>query len=137
MKNKNGFENALLTLLGDDILSESEGEMCAHYRIKQLTDLEEYKTTKSLIDVLLLKHKKSRLLAAKAQVNEKNNFGTAATSKGTIQRGRDFLINLMVQGKLPNDLTVAFREGKDLPDDEVASLIEDLKDLGFDVDSHE
>jgi hypothetical protein len=43
----------------------------------------------------------------------------------------------MVQGKLPNDLTVAFREGKDLPDDEVASLIEDLKDLGFDVDSHE
>jgi hypothetical protein len=47
---------------------------------------------------------------------------------------RSYLIDMMVKGLLPNDLTLAFRNGKELSDDDLRSIIDDLEDLGDDLD---
>lgn len=52
----------------------------------------------------------------------------------TITDPRSYLIDMMVKGLLPNDLTLAFRNGKELSDDDLRSIIDDLEDLGDDLD---
>jgi len=62
------------------------------------------------------------------QANTKN------TTSIKTYNAKGFIIDLMLSNRLPEGLTLAFREGEDIPDAEIESIIEDLRDLGIDFD---
>lgn len=136
MSNRKKPDDLLLDLMANEILSDSENDMKKLYGVDDLAKTKTYQSTKSLVDSLLLQHKKSRLLVAKEKVKFLKK-GNDDVIKNRLQRGKEKLIALMAMGSLPKEITMAFRDGKELPDDEIESILEDLKELGLDLNDDE
>jgi len=136
MSNDINFKQALIELVAADIVAQNPQELKEKYGVNNLSETDACKGTRSLINDILLRKKKSRLVGARENLRKEREQEKKAPTLN-LEQARDFLINLMTSGKLPKELTVAFRDGKDLPDHELLSMIEDLKKLGFDPDSDE
>lgn len=126
------FEKSLLELVEEELLGQSEADLKEFYSSENIEDIADFKTTKSLINAALNKHRKNRLLAARAEIESIRDINTPVSS--TVQNAKDFIIKLMLSGRLPEGLTLAFREGEDIPDEEVESIIQDLRELGIEID---
>ncbi|PWK49887.1 hypothetical protein [Pleionea mediterranea] len=135
MSKEKSFEEALLDLLEDEILSLSDSELKEIYGSDNLQATADYQSTTALIDEELTKHKKNKLVQARREINKNNERKVRLKSKSKrLSDAKEFIIQLMLNNKVPEGLTLAFREGEDIPDEEIESIIEDLKDLGIDVE---
>jgi citrate lyase alpha subunit len=78
--------------------------------------------------------KKNRLIAARQGLNEhRQRQNSVNVSSYLTKLGKDaksVLIDLMLQGKLPENLTVAFREGKDVTDEDAEQILDNLISMG-------
>lgn len=97
------------------------------------------KSINLLDEQIELASRKSKLIQAKSKLEDKRQainstevFMNNLKNKGV--DAKSFLIQLMQNGQMPNDLTLAFRDGKELSDKEAEGMIEDLINLGIVTD---
>ena len=133
MSNNKNFQENLLELIEEEILNQTEDDLLKMYRVNRIEDIDDFKSTKCLIDNALTQHKKNKLISAREKLELEKSGNTNSISQKT-RDAKDFIIELMHSNRLPEGLTMAFREGEDIPDDEIESIIEDLRDLGIDID---
>lgn len=133
MSKNNTFQNNLLKLAEEEILNLSESDLLGLYDAQCIEDIKDFKSTKSLIDNALTQHKKNRLITARENLELERQSSSDYISHQK-RNAKEFIIELMLNNRLPEGLTMAFREGEDIPDDEIESIIEDLRDLGIDID---
>ncbi len=75
----------------------------------------------------------SPLQMARRKINAQAKQTTERFSDN-INDPRSYLIELMSSGRLPSELTLAFRDGKSFSDEDLRSLIDDLEILNNDSD---
>lgn len=88
----------------------------------------------SLIADQLKAHRQSKLLAAKSGFRKalEKSKTQRRFFEGQPQKARALLEKLIaIHSDIPEGLTMAFREGKEISDDDVQSILEDLEELGF------
>ena len=93
------------------------------------------KTTAVLRDAKIFRKKSKLQLAREAIDNQKQSISTDRIRAKLKSMGKDphgVLIDLLVAGKLNQNLkaTLAFRDGKDLPEEEAEQILRDLVELG-------
>jgi len=132
MSKKAEFEKMFLELVETELLGQSEADLIEIYSSENIEDTVDYKATKSLIDAALSKHRKNKLLTARAELDSVRDADHSDSF--AVQNAKEFIIRLMLNDRLPEGLTLAFREGQDIPDDEVGGIIQDLRELGIDID---
>ncbi|CAA0113990.1 Uncharacterised protein [Halioglobus japonicus] len=132
MSKETEFEKALLDLVEMELLDQTKSDLQYLYSSNSLEEVDDFRTTKSLIDTTLNTHRKNRLLKARQELNSVQANSAAASS--TIKDAKKIIIGLMLSDRLPKALTFAFREGQDIPDEEVESIIQDLRELGIEID---
>jgi len=133
MNNKKTFQDNLLNLMEEEILSKTDSDLLELYNADSLDSIEDFKSTQLLIDKALTQHKKSKLITARKEL-QVEQANTKNTTSIKTYNAKGFIIDLMLSNRLPEGLTLAFREGEDIPDAEIESIIEDLRDLGIDFD---
>lgn len=79
-------------------------------------------------------HNKNRLVLARKRLDEEKEKHEAVDVVGYLERiGKDaktVLIDLLIQKKLPENLTVAHREGKDISDEDAKQILANLIAMG-------
>ncbi len=133
MNNEKTFQENLLNLTEEELLNQTEEDLLEMYGVNSIEDIDDFKSTKNLIDNALTQHKKNRLITAREKLELERQSSPESISQKT-RNAKDFIIGLILNDRLPEGLTMAFREGEDIPDDEIESIIEDLRDLGIDID---
>lgn len=128
------FENGLLDLLEEEVLELSSEKLKLQFQCEDLESTDDFKSTRSLVDSALSARKSCKLRIARQELNSLREKEADSNIRSTIEDAKEFVINLMASGRLPNELTLAFREGEDIPDSELESILEDLRELGFDLD---
>lgn len=93
----------------------------------------------NLVKASKQQNKKAKLKNARAQLEyEKKRHETIDVMNYLAKKGkdaRDVLIELFMQHKLPENLTLAYREGKDVTDEDATQIIANLIAMGvIDVD---
>ena len=131
MKREKPFELSMLDLIEEELVSLSDKEILESCSSNNFEEISDFKNTQSLIDKATQRNKKIKLIKARKELDESKS--KSSSSSINLANAKDILIRLMSQGRLPGDLTLAFREGKDIPDEELISILEDLKDLGVDI----
>lgn len=131
MIKKSNLETSLLNLVEKEILAQNSDDLKSNYGGVNLNETDDFKSTQNLIDSVLIKHRKKKLLNARKQLDLQSTKNSGLKSK--IKDGKGFIINLIATGRMPDGLTMAFHKGGDIPDDEVEGIIQDLKDLGIDL----
>ncbi|WP_027950983.1 hypothetical protein [Haliea salexigens] len=127
------FENGLLDLIQEEVLGLSSEELKIRYQCEDLRTTDDFKSTRSLVDSVLSARKVNRLQLARQELDALREREDDSTRRSKIEDAKAFIISLMASGRLPNEFTLAFREGEDIPDSEIESIIEDLRELGFDI----
>jgi len=123
----NKIRNALFDLVVEDILDQSSDDLKQSYDVEDLKETKEYKSTKSIIDNALNQHKKNKLITAREHINRTSNqIKKNTTHKSNLM---DKLVKLMSEGYVSNELSMAFRDGENMPEEELESLIEDIEEL--------
>lgn len=134
MSNKNALEN-LGDYITEDILTMSDDEIESELQSLGINVDEKVGLFRSLIDVQSLAYRKARLENAKAA---SKSISEVTTSTNVILENlkaaghdiRTILSQLIFSGQVPKEITMAFRDGKDISDDEAESILEDLINLG-------
>lgn len=127
------FHENLLNLIEEEVLCQTEDDLLKLYGVNGIEDIDDFKSTKSLIDNVLTQHKKNKLIVAREKLEIEGRSSSDSISQKK-RNAKDFIIDLMLNDRIPEGLTIAFREGEDIPDDEIESIIEDLRDLGLNID---
>jgi hypothetical protein len=133
MANKE-MNNLLDDIMIERIATAPISELMAEYNITA----SEIQTTQSrfLDRVKKCKQqlKKNRLIEARAQLEaEKKKHDTVDVAGFLAKKGKDakaILIDLFLQKKLPENLTVAHREGKEFTDEDTNQIIANLIIMG-------
>lgn len=138
MANKE-MNNLLDDIMIEKIATAPVSELMAEYNITP----GEIQTTKSRFLESVKKHKqqqkKNRLKDARAKLDaEKAKHDAVDVAAFLAKKGKDakaILIDLLLQQKLPENLTVAHREGKEFTDEDANQIIANLMAMGvIDVD---
>ena len=77
--------------------------------------------------------KKEKLKISRLELDKQQSPQKTAPEK-ELSDMRGVLTNMMVKGLLPQELTVAFRDGTHITDEELLGIYEDLQELGIDLD---
>ncbi len=131
MKDKKGeFAGAIASYLSS-LSEEQQKELFQNSRIdaSQIAD----QTRAALLSGLAASE--SPLKAARRAINERATEKVRRFSD-SIADPKGYIIDLMTSGRLPPDLTLAFREGEDFSDEDLRSLIDDLEYLNDIDDEH-
>ena len=119
---------SLLEASDKEILEEIRDAGCDHELLVQ--------EARSAFARALQVHGQRHLQAAREGLQHQRRANTGRERRQRIPvdpaTRRMLLDQILARDDLPHAMTMAFREGgKDLPDDEVLSALEDLADLGF------
>ena len=119
----------------DDILLLSDAEIDSELQDMSVNIDAEVSEFRQLVDAPSLEFRKARLKNAKALSEKSNAVGSAANVvidnlKAAGKDIRAVLTELVFSGQVPAQITMAFRDGKEISDEEVESIIEDLISLG-------
>jgi hypothetical protein len=134
MSRKSAHEN-LSDFIIDDILMLSDDEIESELQIMGINLDEKVSEFRQLVDAPSLEYRKARLRNAKAGSQK---IGHAKSSANTVidslkVAGKDIrsvLAELVYSGRMPAEITMAFRDGKEISDEEAESILEDLINLG-------
>lgn len=134
MSNKNALES-LGDYITEDILTMSDDEIESELQSLGINVDEKVSVFRQLVDVPSLAYRKARLTNAKAASKRINTAETSVNVilenlKATGHDIRTILSKLIFSGQVPKEITMAFRDGKDISDEEAESILEDLINLG-------
>ena len=130
-------------LIIDDIMSLSEDELDQELTAHGFNPDQDAIKLRESLKSGSAEFRKQKFRNIKAELEQKKKSEKSSTDsfvKKIVASGKsakDFLLEVMVSGKAPGDLTVAFRDGRDITEEEAASIIKDLKDLGYIKDDDE
>jgi len=133
MANKE-MNNLLDDIMIEHIANAPVSELMAEYKLTS----DEIQTTQiRLLDRVKeckQQYKKARLTEARAKLEaEKKKHETVDVMGYLANKGKDakeVLIELLMQQKLPDNLTLAFREGKEFKDEDANQIVANLITMG-------
>lgn len=128
---KNKSLEVYFDLVEDEILNLSEEELSEIYEVNNLGDSEEIMRFQSILGEMLTEHSKSKLLKARADLDRLRRKDHKQKAKFNDPKG--IFINALQKGLIPKELTMAFRDGVDLSDEEMETILQDLIDLGINI----
>lgn len=134
MSKSRAHEN-LSNFIIDDILLLSDAEIDSELQIIGINVEAEVSEFRQLLDAPSLEFRKARLRSAKA-LSEQGNVLESKTNaiidnlKAAGKDIRAVLTELVFSGQVPAQITMAFRDGKEISDVEAESILEDLISLG-------
>lgn len=134
MSRKNAHEN-LSDFIIDDILMLSDAEIESELLAMGINVDDKVSEFRQLVDAPSLEYRKARLKNAKAQSKKCTDIKSSANVvvenlKAAGKDIRSVLTELVFSGQVPAKITMAFRDGKDISDEEAESILEDLISLG-------
>lgn len=137
--NKIKSEESLHSFLIDDALSMDEQALDAEFRAFSLDMAEEVAKFKQVSEQASLALRKKKLSNARKHLDEKKTkqHSGAELIASMKEKGQDIksrLASMMAKGLIPGDFTLAFRDGKDITDEEAEGILEDLIELGVVTD---
>jgi hypothetical protein len=123
----------LIESIEDSILSASNEEIVEDFRSNGQDPAQIASSAMALIRGQLNAHRKQRLATARQGYLRAVGQQFASRSLPTDPRERRGLLEriMSAETQLPAELTLAFREGKEISDRDVTSMLEDLAELGF------
>ncbi|MAP23227.1 MULTISPECIES: hypothetical protein [Alteromonas] len=123
----------------DDIMLDKIAQMSDKQLNKELNHyVSDLDVVKARVVSRLTSHQKptplSVLQAARQGLERQRELYKKSTIRETlVRKGTDakgMLIKLMAQGKLPENLTLAFRDGEEFTDHDAEKILEDLVNMG-------
>ena len=123
----------LIESIEDSILSASDEEIVEDFRGNGQDPAQIASSAMALIRGQLNAERKQRLATARQGYLRAVGQRSAARSLPADPRERRGLLEriMSAETQLPAELTLAFREGKEISDRDVTSMLEDLAELGF------
>lgn len=125
----------LLDATAEFLLEASDEEILEDLRAEGANPERVAQEARVVLDNALRTRGRRRLLAAREGLQRDREGVDARSGRRSIPAEpaarRKLLDWLLARNDLPQAMTMAFREGKHLPDDEVLSALEDLADLGL------
>ncbi|GGA77377.1 hypothetical protein GCM10011369_19070 [Neiella marina] len=135
---KMSAQQQLEELAIEQILSMTEEEIAEDMEAEGYCYKDELKKFQLVAKQSSLQFRKRRLEKAKqglkSEIAQESQFSALDWIKKKGLDAHDALIELMKSGQVPNDMTIAFREGKEVTEEEALSIIEDLVELGVVTD---
>lgn len=141
MANKE-MKNLLDDIMIEHVSSASVSELMAEYNLTS----DNIKTTQARflcrVNECKQQYKKAILKNARTRLESEKKKHEAIDVMGYVTKkgkdARDLLIELFIQQKLPENLTVAYREGKDFTDEDAKQILANLIAMGvIDVDEQD
>jgi hypothetical protein len=119
----------------DQIMSMNEQELSSDFENTGLDLKEEIAKFQQAADTASLSFRKEKLKAARTelvkQVNQSSsNSKVLSRLKETGSDIRMKLAQLVAGGQIPAEITMAFRDGEEITDEEAEGILEDLIELG-------
>lgn len=128
-------EEYLHKLLISDVTSMSEEDLDVEFKALNVDVDNELGKINSMLEQQSLElrkkkfsHVKQKLAAQKSELSGSEKILFKVKEKGTDIKL--LLASMMVKGEMPSEFTMAFREGKDITDEEAEGILEDLIELG-------
>ncbi len=123
---------ALLDAVEADILKATDAEIREDILAGGEDSEEIARHMRAIVEGAVAAHRKQKLRAARAAYDTASARRTDAHIPDEPQARRSLLERLIASGvQLPQGLTLAFREGKDMSDSDVETILEDLAALGL------
>lgn len=126
--------DSLLDALEDSLLEASADEIIDETKQEGKQPEVVARQVKELIDAEINEHRRKKLRDAREGYRNSFAQGTrrSAAIPGTPAERRQLVANILSRRTdVPSAITVSWREGRYASDEDVASLLEDLAELGF------
>lgn len=133
MKKNNYLEEFII----NDVLSMSEQDLDQLLEDSGVDPDHAAESLKKAISGVSLRYRKAQFsevkeaLAASKIDEDKSQKNILDDVKKSGKSAKDYLIDLIVSGRAPQGLTLAFREGQDITEAEAIGIIDDLKRIGY------
>jgi hypothetical protein len=119
----------------DQIMSMNEQELNSDFENSGLDLKEEIAKFQQAADTASLSFRKEKLKAARTELEKQinqppSNSKVLSRLKETGSDIRMKLAQLVAGGQIPAEITVAFRDGEEITDEEAEGILEDLIELG-------
>lgn len=119
----------------DQIMSMNEQELNSDFENSGLDLKEEIAKFQQAADTASLSFRKEKLKAARTELEKQinqppSNSKVLSRLKETGSDIRIKLAQLVAGGQIPAEITMAFRDGEEITDDEAEGILEDLIELG-------
>jgi hypothetical protein len=119
----------------DQIMSMNEQELNSDFENSGLDLKEEIAKFQQAADTASLSFRKEKLNAARTELEKKinqppSNSKVISRLKETGSDIRMKLAQLVAGGQIPAEITMAFRDGEEITDEEAEGILEDLIELG-------
>lgn len=133
LKNDEERLEYLIESIEDSILSASDEEIVEDFRSNGQDPAQVAASAMALIRGQLKAERKQRLATARQGYLRAVGQRYAPRSLPADPRERRGLLEriMSAETQLPAELTLAFREGKEISDRDITSMLEDLAELGF------
>lgn len=119
----------------EDILTMTDEEVANEFNNLGIDQAATVRLIRQKTDSASLEYRKSKLKKAKAAfskaADEQGHQTLLSALKSSGEDVRDYLARLLTTGKIPQEITMAFRDGKEISEDEALSIMEDLIELGI------
>jgi len=120
------LENALM----DDILAMPMSDIDQELNKFGASDHDYVSRTLSFISDSVAASRKQLLVDARAAINTSSTTPSVGTLITTVKEAQEFIYNLLISPNLKeNQLTTAFRDGEDIPENDLISMANELKQL--------
>lgn len=134
MNKKQAYEY-LGDFIAEDILTMTDEDLANEFNNLVIDQAATVRSIRQMTDSASLEYRKSKLKKAKAAfrkaADEQGHQILLSALKTSGEDIRDYLARLLTAGKIPQEITMAFRDGKDISEDEALSIMEDLIELGI------
>ncbi|MES9902813.1 MAG: hypothetical protein ABW168_09030 [Sedimenticola sp.] len=123
---------ALIDSLEEEIISTSDEEISEEVLSEGRTMDDAVAGTRKLIGAQIKLYRQKKLKAAKEGCRRSiiRKVGESLIPDDPSEQ-RSLLHRIVMGGCAPRELTMAFREGKEMSDEDVAGVLEDLRELGL------
>lgn len=123
----------VLDALAESILNASDQEIIEEIKSENRDPDVVAKDVQAVITASVNAYRKQRLVAAQQGYRQTTRRRLSYESIPENASDRLALLTSILTGRtdLPKEITMAFREGKGLSEDDVLSVLEDLAELGF------
>lgn len=134
MNKKQAYEY-LGDFIAEDILTMTDEDVANEFNNLGIDQAAAVRSIRQMTDSASLEYRKSKLKNAKAAfrkaADEQGHQILLSALKTSGEDIRDYLARLLIAGKIPQEITMAFRDGKEISEDEALSIMEDLIELGI------
>lgn len=122
--------------IAEDILTMTDSDVANEFNRLGIDQESTILSIQKMADSASLEYRKSRLAKAKADFekfsSKDHHYQTLRSAlKLSGEDVRDYLARLLTTGRIPQEITMAFRDGKEISEAEALSIMEDLIELGI------